>query len=477
MKTNKREGSILAAAMIFAVVSAAMVGTYLKLVMNELRIADQAFQSNAAINAAEAGLEQAAYALNREDWSGWHTVAVPNGQETETMRYASLPPVDLGKNNICRAQIMVKDYGTRKPIVYTRTVIDQAYGLDVDKQVEIKLKSRSRYDIGTAAEELLENAGNNVGTTGYSSSEGPPGPDNNIDMGSYGSLRYEDTVTGVDLSNANVWGYVMTGGADITWGPDAYVKGEDTPPGVEIDPQRLRYDWDADFPDEDPPAYDPAEHGTYVSSPPIGRMGADIGTDGAASYVDYTGESITLAANKTLMVHGDVTMVVNDLSIVGNGGIKLAPDAKLKLYIEGDFDCGGNGIANLDAAGGDPGVPADMQVFGTNDTDGATTWKLHGNGAASGAFYAPNSSVHIGGGGCNGDFYGVVIGHEIKINGVYMLYYDVDLRDLDTDDGWDMRSWRELTNRAEMLQFPDYNTYPSLEFVFSGQDGTPGGNY
>lgn len=128
------------------------------------------------------------------------------------------------------------------------------------------------------------------------------------------------------------------------------------------------------------------------------------------------------------------------------------------MFVSGDVKISGNGAANTPEGGvvngnsGLYGKPIDLCIYGTAQAgqSGPTqTIDICGNGRLAAVVYAPNAAVSIKGGGNSGVIYGAIVGQTITMNGNGCFYYDEDLRDLDSQSGYRMVSWRETNDIQE----------------------------
>jgi hypothetical protein len=94
-----------------------------------------------------------------------------------------------------------------------------------------------------------------------------------------------------------------------------------------------------------------------------------------------------------------------------------------------------------------------MVLFGTNATENGQEIKLHGNGAFSGAVYAPNAELNLKGGGNSGVLFGAAVAYEIVIVGNYEFHYDEALDDFNTRREFRITRWRELVDADERAPF------------------------
>jgi hypothetical protein len=157
---------------------------------------------------------------------------------------------------------------------------------------------------------------------------------------------------------------------------------------------------------------------------------------------------LTIAGN-AIRVLGEGAYWFTMISITGNA--RLQTTGAVKIYVTGNIDIGGNGIAT---AGN---LPPNLLIYGTQDPSDAsqktTTVKIHGNGNFYGAVYAPGAALDVYG---NGAVYGALTGNTAKINGNGGFHYDEALGNLGrfvttttsstyTTTGFSRHSWREVT--------------------------------
>jgi hypothetical protein len=139
-------------------------------------------------------------------------------------------------------------------------------------------------------------------------------------------------------------------------------------------------------------------------------------------------------------------------SIRITGNAKLCTTGAVKIYVTGDVNIGGNGVAT---AGN---LPPNLLIYGTvdptNNANRCTSVSIHGNGGFYGAVYAPQASVNVSG---NGHAYGALTGNTVRINGSNgaQFHYDEALGNLGrtvtttvttnyTTTGFTRYSWREI---------------------------------
>lgn len=427
-KRRNRRGSILLVTMILSLALAIFLGSFIQLALSSYRLSQRSFFSNSTLNLAEAGLEEAIYALNNTDWTGW---TASGSDMVRTL--AGLP---VATNRTGQIKIKVFNHATStQPRVVAEGTIDVGYGPALVKQVEARLGRKSFWANGMVAKDTVEFKGGNAFVDSYDSSDpnystgGLYDPSKNKDNGSVGSTAV--TVDAVSLSNSDIWGTVSTAGVAPTVGPTGSIMGLDTPVGVTVDPNRIRSDFKANF---DLPDVPTSFSGIYTDISGTTTLGTDGATD------TYKVTSIDNSNGEILTILGDTTLVVSG-EIDTKGEIFIGPNASLTLYVEGDVTIGGNGLINSTQ------IPANTIIYGTSTT--SQTIKLHGNGAVHAAVYAPNAAVEMKGGGSSGEFTGSVVADTVFVNGNYQFHYDEALADLSTSKVYTVSLWRELANQAE----------------------------
>jgi hypothetical protein len=413
---RNKTGSIMVVAMIFATIAAVGIGSYLRLVAAEMRFANAQFYSNASLNLAEAGVEEALYAINRKAWSDEDWGPGPRLIDREK-RFEN---IDLGAGATGEFIVRVLNFSGSNPMVIAEGRVFSS-GRTVSKQIETALQKRTPFANGITSRNGIFLRGNRVFIASYLSSD-PLGVLR--DNGSIASVQVVDEA--VDIGNAEIRGWVATGGGNPVWRNNATVGSFETPDGV-VDEDRISKDFTSSFPDVEVP--DP-------ELIPLTYLGQnEIGDPLVPQY--WTADSVHLSGNESeaqLRIRGHVTMIVeNDFTMGGNGRVIIEEGASLTLYVGGDLGITGNGIANH------PGTPRNLQIYGFGD--GINNWSLGGTADLFAAVYAPNANVDIRG---TSEFRGAVVGNQVMLNGNTYFLYDEDLTDLFTEERFAMASWREL---------------------------------
>lgn len=245
------------------------------------------------------------------------------------------------------------------------------------------------------------------------------------------------------VNQANVWGYVATGGGVPEVGVNGSIRGADTPAGVQIDPARVSTDFASDLPVLSAP----------VDGTPIVTVGATLGLAGQTTK--WRCQSIRLNGRDTLTILGNVILVLTNtvgsaLEITGNASLIIPDGSSLTIYAEADIKIAGNGLANANSR------PASCLIYGTGSDRSGQTIQIAGNGALKAAVYAPNAALQVNG---NGDVMGSLVGREVAFNGEASFHYDESLAEPAEDTPFKVTRWRELTGASDRARW---------QSVFSG---------
>ncbi len=130
---------------------------------------------------------------------------------------------------------------------------------------------------------------------------------------------------------------------------------------------------------------------------------------------------ISSLSGKVLVAATNVVLWVTDDLTIGSGDfIEIAPGASLKLYVSAALaTIGGQGVIN------DGGCASAFQYFGLPTN---TSIDYKGNSAFYGVIYAPEAALKLGGGGTTElDFSGSITVASLTMNGHYHVHFDESL--------------------------------------------------
>lgn len=433
-KLSSRRGSALIGVLILVMLLSISGGAYLQVALNEYRQSMRNVQLQASMNVAEAGVEEAIHAMHHDNWSNWNTLA--------SDVYYRIFPVVQYFNNRTQIRVLADVRNTNNPVLVSEGSVERG-SVWIQKQVRIELARRSVFANGLTARNTVRFNGNRVTVDSYDSRNGPYDPLlNRNDRGSVGSIAV--SVDAVDIQNADVLGFVATGGSFPQVGANGSIRGFESPVGTKIDSSRITTDFYADLPMPSAPAL-PA--GTPTSLPG-NTIGDPLQPD---KTIYYKLSTLNIGNGQKLNVIGSVVIVV-DGKLEVKGEVEVLDTGTLRMYVNGDIDVGGNGIINSTQS------PQRMLIYGTNPTVSAQEIKLHGNGAVHGAIYAPNAELNLRGGGHSGSLFGAAVAYGIVINGTYTFHYDEALNDFSEDNNFRIDRWRELIGSDERFDFSEPST-------------------
>ncbi len=162
--------------------------------------------------------------------------------------------------------------------------------------------------------------------------------------------------------------------------------------------------------------------------------------------------TINLSGSNTLRIAGAANgsptyaqiLVNGDVGLSGQSKITLDPGVQVRMFVVGDADLTGGGVAN-------PNDPLSFQLYGVEqlpDSSGYVAqrnFKIAGNGGFRGSVYAPNYNINFVGGGNTDSIFGGFVGRNINMTGVQAVHYDEALGDGGIFGDFKIVSWFEDT--------------------------------
>ena len=96
---HQQRGSVLIVAALFAAIIAVALGSYMVLSSTSLKLANRSFYSNAALNLAETGIEEAMWSFNQVHggaalgtaWAGWTITPTSGADGIATRTFSNFP--------------------------------------------------------------------------------------------------------------------------------------------------------------------------------------------------------------------------------------------------------------------------------------------------------------------------------------------------------------------------------------------------
>jgi Tfp pilus assembly protein PilX len=467
MKKQTNRGSVILATLIIALAATVLCGSFLALVLSEQRASARSLRYNAALNLAEAGIEQALYDLNNDHISstyGWTTVT-----GTSTFYKKSLSPSSsLGGGASGSIRVIIDNYsagGSTMPEIVSEGMVTHPQAAAVSKQIRVKLKKSSVAGVtGLITNRGIQTNGTNPVYDAYDSAKGDYNAVTNrsdqltitvlnnskfeLNKGSlYGRVQFDGNYSDVDtlisqrtvIQTANNPGEV---GATIT--------SSATASGTKIDKSLLSWNATMNIPIDKTV---PTTAGISLTDEMIKSSAStplNLGTPGATTptYYYYNG-NLELSGKQTINIVGPVVMVVSrQVKLAGQSAITINPkilntkgelvenkSAKLQLYVLENINAEGNGLANntYDAR------RLKIYLIGSSGQNHA----LGGNAALYGMFYGPDQNINING---NGGWFGSIVANQVNVSGNGGFHYDIQCGNDDSGAGiYALSEWLELT--------------------------------
>jgi Cellulose binding domain len=379
---SRERGSLLLVAMLMAAAIALVLGSYLKLSSNALKVAHRTFFARDANNLAEAGLEEAIYRLNlmaagtvaATAWSGW-TLTGTNATYT-------LPSFNRNQNAVGVVKVYVAGYNgsVTTPKVYSQAVVTPFDGSPpIIKTLQISLVgSSATTNLGLVVLNTAELADSCFADSFNSNpSNSPTGP----------WLSYSSSIATTDLAVG-----ILAGTA--TFGPTAKIT--------------LSTNYSATYP---LPTYP-----TTASVSQYYSVGSSL-----ASTLPVSGHSPASDGRYYYFCSGrtikDISITAgNHVTIVGSGGTKLEDGVTIPsssscyIYMDGTLQLDGSGFSNSSWAGA-------LRIY----TSTTSECKIDDINKTVACFYAPYAYLKIEKGG---EFMGGLVVKKLKLSGGADYHYD-----------------------------------------------------
>jgi hypothetical protein len=487
---SRRRGTVLLTAMLLVSIIAISLTSFIKLSLNASNLSNRSFYSNAAMNLLDTGLDQTLWSLNNGSWTGSAGFALRSSYANQYQGTfpSSSTYYEFAGNVKGRLRIWV-DVSTTTPHAVAKATITLGDGTTLEKYAEAYMQKRSYFTNGLVAKNTLTFGGNVMIDSWNSHSDTASTADDlsyaaasHNDSGKIASLSV--TTQSISVGNANVYGWAAVGGnstSSITVGSTGCLGPYGTANNT-IDATRVTYDFTTSFPDSSAPDTTKLTHSYTLSAINSSTTLPDTSSGHLASsdgkYYYYV-PSISLAGSDKLTISPGYEVVLTvtgtsgtTVSTDGNAEIYISPQttissttypaAKLSMYVAGDINLAGNGVANgVEGATGAPNTPSNFQLFGTRSaTDAATlgqqNFQIRGNGYLSAIVYAPNANVSVNG---NGDTYGAVVANQVFLNGNGNFHYDESLANFTNSSIYGLTKWRELTTPDERNAYATQLTF------------------
>lgn len=427
---SRRRGSVLLAALCFATVLAISVGSYITLCYRSLELSNRAMHLSRSGEMAETGMEEALWALNSEDSTRWDSWTISGSVAQKT-----LSGFAYGNGTFGEATIQIDNFngtGGRTITSTGRTVL--ADGSAVQRTITSSVDRAPLFLNAVAATSgrVWFKSGGAVdsydSTLGRYETQAP---------GYSAVIASESTATAsatVQITNAQIKGYVATLGTGPSYGSSAKLIGPSTPGTTRIDTSRL-----SASPYQ--PVFDEkrASGGTLLPSGAVVTIGSTHNTSPVVYYTSDLRLSSSSGEIQYLTIVGPVILVVSgNLSIADTGRLMISTQSSLRLHVAGDIELGGGGIENQTAVPKNLLIVSDSSSPGTLNMSTFTTFH--------GVIYTPAKSVTVQN---SQAIYGSIVGESVIFETSPQIHYDLSLRTTvlrGIDIPYAVSTWRDTTN-------------------------------
>ncbi len=367
-------------------------------------------QGTRAVELAETGMEEALWALNKNDWSTWTTSGTT---ATKTISGFSF---DAGATGVIN--LTVTNYNGSL-VGVTRTVTAKGTTTQADgKVVSRTLSSTSAKaplfvnaifaaSVGTANGRVKFKSAGTVDS--YDSSLGLYSSQTPGYSAVVGSAATNTSSATVQLTRAQIKGYVSTLSTGPSYSSGAKIIGP-TSGTTSIDTDRISTSpyqplFDEVIPTGAGTTWDPSTMTT-------------IGTAGATSEkLYYYYGNVNLGGSYTLTVNGPVVLVVTgDFFLSTSAMVRITTTGSFRLHVASDLAINGNGIQN------DTKLPKKCIIINTTIYD---TYQMSTTTDFYGVIYAPASGITIS---KDQEIYGAIVAESVTFSRSPTFHYDLDLR-------------------------------------------------
>ena len=418
---SSNRGAALLAALCFATILAIALGSYMTVCYRELALSTRGTQGSHSVQLAEMGMEDALWALNKNDWSSW-TIAGSNA--TRTISGLSF---DGGSTGTISLKVANYNGVTGNRTVTVTGTMTQTDGTSVSRTLT-SASAKAPLFLNAVAGTTGKVKFNSAGTVdSYDSSLGDYSTQTPTYSAIVSSGSLSVTSATVQLTNAQIKGYAATLSTGISYSTSARVYGPTTPLTTKIDASRL-----SSSPYQ--PVFEEVVPTGAGSTLPIGT--ATIGTAGASSATLYYASSVNLINWDVLTIDGPVVLVVTgDFYINNLAKIRITTNGSLRVHVTGDIAINGNGIQN------DTKLPKNLIIIST--TNPYDTFGMATNTVFYGVIYTPVSSFTVSN---SQTIYGAIVAKSVVFMLSPVIHYDLDLRRTvfsGIDTPFAVSDWRE----------------------------------
>ena len=440
MRMERKEGSIILAALFMAAIGGYLVTSYLKATLLERKLAEENYYTGSAKNLAEAGAETGVLALNTNDWTGWTL----NGKEA----VKKLPLVDVGNNQ--KGSIIVKvDDRFTDPFIISEGHIDLPRGKTLQEQIKVKTQPRALFPNAVTARDYVyfyrgSKNYNVIKIDSYDSAKGDYDPVLNRNRNDKGTVACKRMYT-YSRTNAEIYGYMATKkGQPVSVGRKGRVYGPDTPYYVKLDQDRIATDFKATFADKTAPFKKRAtkwkSNSTVTYSGSLNR--------GKPRLFRFSSD-LKISSSQTLVIRNHVALILDDDFFL-YGKVLVKNGGSLVIFLKDDFTIYSSGQIITKSKN-----PTDFILNSTTTRNGRARYYFLSKPMIFAAIYAPRAYIDMRGNNKNGTFTGAVVGDRVVIRGEYRLHFDEQLKNYGGESPtYTIEQWQSLKPQEMVTLIP-----------------------
>jgi Tfp pilus assembly protein PilX len=411
----RERGSVLAISLLVSVFMAILAVPFVTKYASRFRLTGKSFQSLAASNLAEAGLERAIWELNFGNISSW--------SGTSAQRTLSISNFTASSGTVIgNISITVNDPAGMAPVIESTGTAAFSGSQNISKTMLVVLKGGAPPPLFNFM--LFGALGVNIGggaiVDSYDSRLGAYGGTN---IGSGGNIG----------TNGDIYGAINLGNGSIVNGSAMT--------GPESDPNEvIIMGMGADITGETAPL---AESKDLPSVPvPTGLANrGNLSVSGTSTTISQSGQynNLTLANNSRVTITSNVTLYVSGAFTLNNGAeFKINSGCSVTLYFGGGWAI--NSTAKISNMSHDP---TKLVMYGTDTFTGPKTFC---NGFETyAAMYFPKANVSLAN---TAAFYGSIIARQFSVGNNMRVHYDAACASLQAGftsptSSFEMKSWQE----------------------------------
>ncbi len=406
--------------LVLAAVTAVIASGFLFRSAQEAKLATRSFFQSAALNLAEAGVEEALFSVNTAALTSGNGWTLVSGSTTDFQK--SITSGFDFRQGTGAIHIRVDNATGATPTITAAGVITIPNQPKLVKQIRIGSAGPAR---------IWANGIVSKGNVTFSGSADIDSYDSALGNWNAATNRSDRATVAtnamVQLSGTStIYGYVATNGTTPNIGTSGRIYGASSPATPLMDTSRVRTDFNANLSDATAPTTAAISLGTsYPNSTYLPFTLPRIGdVPGANGRYLYTCTTLLVGNSASLTIAGPVDIIATGTATIdGVGTIAVsgtpALNASFNLYCPGAINIGGSGMVNNTSA------PLKATIWGTKPA-GGTPQVVNVTGAAAfkGTIYAPNGTVNLTG---SGGVFGAVIGNGVLLSGDAVIHYDVQL--------------------------------------------------